>query len=160
MRSRYTAAPCFPADRCPRSPMRAHNSPIRAPSPIPAPAHRWEPQLTDPRSSSHAFLQCRLPQHPGGRYVIIPTTDKPGETTNFFMRIFMDASAHVKLLTKDRPVLPWYKNLYINQHPFMITRLKVIGIIKLEAPQLFRSKWDELSLLLLYYCHNKMLCFG
>ena len=89
--------------------------------------------------TKHIFLRCRLPRHAGGRFIIVPTTFKPGESTDFLLRIFTEASANIKELNEDSPRLPWYKKC-ISSPPSMITRIKVKGATKLENNQVIGSK--------------------
>merc|ERR1719414_210769 len=96
--------------------------------------------------TKHIFLRCRLPRHSGGRFVIVPTTFKPGESTDFLLRIFTEASANIKELNEDSPRLPWYKKC-ISSPPSMITRIKIKGATKLENNQVI-GKADP-------YCYIK-----
>ena len=89
--------------------------------------------------TKHIFLRHKLPRHPGGRFLIIPTTFKPGETTDFLLRIFTEANASIRELTEDGPVLPWYKQCY-GVPPGMVTRIQVKGATKLENNQMIGSK--------------------
>ena len=57
----------------------------------------------------------------GGRFVIVPTTFKPDETTEFLLRIFTEHAANVKELKHDVPPVPWFKRCCLDR-PSVITR--------------------------------------
>ena len=69
----------------------------------------------------------------------MPTTFKPGESTDFLLRIFTEANANIKELTEDSPKLPWYKKCF-SSLPSMVTRIKVKGATKLENNQVIGSE--------------------
>ena len=89
--------------------------------------------------TKHIFLRCKLPRHAGGRFVIVPTTFKPGESTDYLLRVFTEANSNIKELTEDSPVLPWYKACF-STPPSIVTRVKVKGATKLENKQVIGSK--------------------
>ncbi len=57
-----------------------------------------------------------------GRYVIVPTTFKDGETTEFLLRLFTDHDADVRELNEDAPGKPWYDACGMASKPCLLTR--------------------------------------
>ena len=72
--------------------------------------------------------------------MIVPTTFKPGDATDFLLRIFTEDNANIKELEEDIPTLPWYKKC-CSIPPSLVTRIKVKGATKLENKQLMGSKY-------------------
>ena len=85
--------------------------------------------------TKHIFLKTKLNR---GRYVIVPTTFKPGESTEFLLRVFTDSDADLKELKKDEPEEKWYK--CCASPPVLLTRVKVTGAAGLENNEAFGSK--------------------
>ena len=85
--------------------------------------------------SKHIFLRKSLTR---GRYIILPTTFEPGQTTDFLLRLFCEKNSDLKCLTKDVPVSKWYK--FWQSPPLIMTRITVIGASGLEKQDMFGSK--------------------
>ena len=90
-------------------------------------------------TKKNIFHRCVLP---GGRFILIPSTYNPGETTDFFLRLFTHPNANVKgvkELTEDKPVLSWPRSLHCKP-PSLVTRLNIVGITNVEALPMFQGR--------------------
>ena len=67
--------------------------------------------------------------------MIVPTTFKPGEISEFLLRVFTDSDADVKELKKDEPGEKWYS--CCASPPVLLTRVKVTGAAGLENNETF-----------------------
>ena len=97
-------------------------------------------ETSDYIKTKHIFLRTDLPRS-GGRFVVVPTTFNPNETTEFLLRIFTEASANVKELKLDKPRVPWYKRCCVDE-AVVVTRLTVVGVKGLENNERFGGKID------------------
>ncbi len=84
--------------------------------------------------------------------MIVPTTFKPGDATEFLLRIFTDHSANVHEMNKDKPDPPWYSSACgLGKQPVLLTRVLVRGAVGLEKNDTFGSKVFESCLLFLLH---------
>ena len=101
--------------------------------------HRLDPDsnvaTSDYIKTKHIFLRKELPKD-GGRFVIIPTTFNPGETTDFLLRIFTQQQANVNELVHDVPTTPWYKKCYVNDFA-MVTKLTIVRAESIQNKETF-----------------------
>eukprot|EP00095_Tigriopus_kingsejongensis_P006591 maker-scaffold516_size150393-snap-gene-0.24 protein:Tk06591 transcript:maker-scaffold516_size150393-snap-gene-0.24-mRNA-1 annotation:"calpain t" len=82
--------------------------------------------------TKHIFLKKTLAK---GRYVVVPTTFKPGETRKFLLRVFTDSDAELTELTKDHPEPAWWK--CCASKPVLLTRVNVKGASGLQNMDTF-----------------------
>ena len=101
--------------------------------------HSLNPQQVIAKSdyikSKHIFLRTSLSN---GRYVLIPTTFQPGQTTDYLLRLFCEKDTDLRYLTKDVPTMKWYK--FWQSAPILLTRITVQSASRLEKQDIFGSK--------------------
>ena len=101
--------------------------------------HSLNPQQVLAKSdyikSKHIFLRTSLSN---GRYVLIPTTFQPGQTTDYLLRLFCEKDTDMRYLTKDVPTMKWYK--FWQSAPILLTRITVQSASRLEKQDIFGSK--------------------
>ena len=88
--------------------------------------------------TKHIFLRTKLPR---GRFVLVPTTFKPGEHSEFLLRVFADSNPDLRLLEQDKPEPRWY-NQCCASPPTLVTRVVVKKAQGLENSDTFGSEFE------------------